>query len=121
MLAHTKPTPQRPGTSYKVSEGQVTLYGTSYRAVVVHSSAQDKRRQQRLAHASQASYSTTASHVRTAVQRESFCRAAAEAAAAQLRAVHSASHVVEVSVEERPVDGRGWPSPQKPRPIQAMC
>ena len=47
--AHTKPTKQRPGTFYKAYEGQVTLYGTSYRAVVVHSSAQDKRRQQRLA------------------------------------------------------------------------
>jgi transposase len=44
ILAHTKPTKHRPITSYKASEGQVTLYGTSYRAVVVHSSAQDKRR-----------------------------------------------------------------------------
>ena len=49
VLAHTKPTKHRPVTSYKVSEGAVTLYGTPYRAVVVHSSAQDKRRPQRLA------------------------------------------------------------------------
>src|SRR5437879_6187456 len=49
VLAHTKPTKHRPGTSYKAYEGEVTLYGTPYRAVVVHSSAQDKRRQQRLA------------------------------------------------------------------------
>jgi hypothetical protein len=70
MLAHTKPTPQRPGTIYKVSEGQVTLYGTSYRAVVVHSSAQDKRRQQRLARELQASHSTIENDVRAAAQRE---------------------------------------------------
>ncbi len=44
VLAHTKPTKHRPGTSYKAYEGEVTLYGTPYRAVVVHSSAQDKRR-----------------------------------------------------------------------------
>ena len=49
VLAHTKPTQHRPGTSYQAYEGAVTLYGTSYRAVVLHSSAQDKRRQQRLA------------------------------------------------------------------------
>jgi hypothetical protein len=103
MLAPTKPTKQRPVTSYKASEGQVTLYGTSYRAVVVHSSAQDKRRQQRLARELQVSYSTIESMVRTAVQREYFCRADADAAAAQLRAVHAAYHVVEGTVEERPV------------------
>ena len=120
VLAHTKPTKQRPGTFYKAYEGHVTLYGTSYRAVVVHSSAQDKRRQQRLARDLQASYSTIHSSVRTAEQREYFCRADAEAAAAQLGAVHPAYHVVEVTVEERPVYGRGRPSPQKPRPIKAM-
>ena len=55
VIAHTKPTQHRPATSYKASEGAVTLYGTPYRAVVLHSSAQDKRRQQRLERESQAS------------------------------------------------------------------
>ena len=55
VLAHTKPTMHRPAASYKVYEGQVMLYGTPYRAVVVHSSAQDQRRQQRLARAIAAS------------------------------------------------------------------
>ena len=55
VLAHTKPTRQRPVTSYKAYESHVTLYGTAYRAVVVHSSAQDKRRQQRLERDIQAS------------------------------------------------------------------
>src|SRR5438132_3078750 len=35
VLAHTKPTQHRPATAYKVSEGEVRLYGTTYRAVVV--------------------------------------------------------------------------------------
>ena len=39
VLAHTKPTQHRPATFYKASHGKVTLSGTSYRAVVVHSSA----------------------------------------------------------------------------------
>lgn len=120
MLAHTKPTKHRPVTSYKASEGQVTLYGTSYRAVVVHSSAQDKRRQQRLARDIQASSSTVQTAARTAEQQEYFCRADADAAAVQLRAVHAADHRLDVTVEERPVYGRGRPSPHKPRPIKAM-
>jgi transposase len=88
--------------------------------VVIHSSAQDKRRQQRLARDIQASYSTMQTTVRTAAQQEYFCRADADGAAAQLRAVHTAYHRVEVTVEERPVYGRGRPSPHKPRPVKAI-
>lgn len=120
VLAHTKPTQHRPATSYKASEGEVTLYGTAYRAVVVHSSAQDTRRPQRLARDIQASYSTMQNTVRTAEQQEYFCRADADTAAAQLRAVHTAYHRIEVTVEERPVYGRGRPSPHKPRPVKAL-
>ena len=107
-------------TSYKVSEGAVTLYGTPYRAVVVHSSTQDKRRQQRLVRDVQASYSTIQKAARAAEQHVYFCRADADAAAAQLRAVRAAYHGIEVTVEEWPVYGRGRPSAQKARPIKAM-
>ena len=120
VLAHTKPTTHRPATSYKASEGEVTLYGTPSRAVVVHSSAQDQRRQQRLARDIQASYSTLQSTARTAEQQEYFCRADADAAAAQLRAVHTTYHLVDVTVEARPVYGRGRPSSHKPRPVKAL-
>src|SRR5262245_13253476 len=120
VLAHTKPTKHRPATSYKASEGEVTLYGTVYRAVVIHSSAQDKRRQQRLARDIQASYSTMQATVRTAEQQEYFCRADADTAAAQLRAVHTPYHLVDVTVEGQPVYGRGRPSSHTARPVKAM-
>jgi transposase len=120
VLTRTKPTQHRPATSYKASEGELTLYGRAYRAVVVHSSAQDKRRQQRLVRDIQASYSTLQNTIRTAAQQEYFCRADADTAAAQLRAVRTAYHGVEVTVEERPVYGRGRPSPHKPRPVKAL-
>jgi hypothetical protein len=74
VLAHTKPTTYRPATSYKVYGGDVTLYGTAHRAVVVRSSTQDKRRQQRLERDIQVSYSTIQSAARTAAQQEYFCR-----------------------------------------------
>jgi len=120
VLAHTKPTRHRAVTSYKVSEGAVTLYGTAYRAVVVHSSAQDKRRQQRLALDIQASQGTAHAAARQAEQQEYFCRADAETAAAQLRAMHTAYHLIDVTVEERLLYGRGRPSSRQPRPVTAI-
>jgi transposase len=120
ILAHTKATKHRPVTSYKASEGKVTLYGTPYRAVVIHSSAQDKRQQQRLERDLQTSHSTLQAVARPAEQQEYFCRADAEAAAAKLRAVHTAYHLVDVTVEEQPMYGRGRPSSHKPRTVKAM-
>src|ERR687885_1419389 len=119
VLAHTKPTKHRPVTSYKAYEGEVTLYGTTYRAVVVHSSAQDKRRQQRLARDIQTSQSTLHTAACLAEQQEYFCRADAETAAVRLRALSAAYHRLEVAVEERLVYGRGRPSAHQPRLITA--
>jgi transposase len=120
VIAHTQPTQHRPGTCYKAYEGEVTLYGTPYRAVVIHSSAQDKRRQQRLDRESQVSCSTLQATARTAEQQVYFCRADAEAAAAKLRAVHAGAHLLDVVVEERPQYGRGRPSSTMPRAVKAM-
>lgn len=39
---------RRPAAIYKVAEGKIALYGSSYRAIVVHSSNHDKRRQKRI-------------------------------------------------------------------------
>jgi transposase len=120
VLAQTKPTKHRPAASYKVDESVVTLYGTSYRAVVVHSSTQEPRRQKHLARELQASYATLEAMVRAAAKQEYFCRADAEAAAEKLRALSSTYHQIEVRVEERPQFGPGRPSRHTPRPVKAM-
>jgi transposase len=120
VLAQTPPTQHRPGTCYKVAEDVVTLYGKPYRAVVVHSNSQDQRRQKRLERELQESATTLETTVREAAKQAYFCRADAETAAEQLRALPSAYHQIEVEVEERPQYGPGRPSRHKPRPIQAM-
>jgi transposase len=120
VLAQTPPTKHRPGTFYKVAEGEVTLYGKTYRAVVVHSSSQDQRRQQHLEREIRASSATLAATVHAAVRQEYFCQADAEAAAAKLRALQSAYHWVEVEVKERPTYGPGRPSSQQPRVVKAL-
>lgn len=120
VLAQTPPTKHRPGTCYKVAESRVTLYGKSYRAVVVHSSSQEQRRQKALARERQASYTALEATVREVAHQEYFCRADAEAAAAKLRAQQSAYHRVEVMVAERPKYGPGRPSPKQPRVVKAV-
>jgi transposase len=120
VLAQTPPTKHRPGTFYKVAEGSVTLYGKSYRAVVVHSSSQDQRRQQHLERELQASHATLKAAVCEAVRQEYFCHADAEAAAAKLRALPSPYHRVEVRVEAHPKYGPGRPSATQPRVVKAL-
>jgi transposase len=120
VLAQTPPTKHRPGTFYKVAEGSVTLYGKTYRAVVVHSNSQDQRRQQRLEREIQASSATLEATAREAARQEYFCHEDAEAAAAKLRALPSAYHSVEVEVQERPKYGPGRPSSTQPRVVKAL-
>jgi transposase len=103
-----------------VAESSVTLYGKSYRAVVVHASSQDQRRQKALARERQASYTALEATVREAAHQEYFCRADAEAAAAKLRAQQSAYHRVAVRVEEHPKYGPGRPSQTQPRMVKAV-
>src|SRR3989442_7917562 len=120
VLAQTNPTKHCPGASYKVAESQVTLYGKAYRAVVVHSSSQDQRRQKHLERELQESYATLETTVRAMAKQTYFCRADAEAAAQKLRTLPSAYHQVDVVVEECPQYGPGRPSRHQPRPIKAM-
>jgi transposase len=120
VLAQTPPTQHRPGTFYKVAEDVVTLYGKTYRAVVVHSSSQDQRRQKRLERECQASYTTLEATVRAAAQQEYACLADAETAAAKVQALPSAYHRVEVVVKERPQYGPGRPSQTRPRVVKAL-
>jgi transposase len=120
VLTQTPPTKHRPGTFYKVAEARVTLYGKAYRAVVVHSSSQDQRRQQHLRRELRASAATLEATVRQVAQQEYACQADAEAGAAKLRALQSAYHRLEVVVEERPTYGPGRPSQKQPRMVKGL-
>ncbi len=47
-LAEEQNHPERPAASYKAYDSTVELYGKTYRAIVVHSSAHDKRRHKKI-------------------------------------------------------------------------
>lgn len=48
IVAETEDTQKRPAARYKAFDTTVTLYGNIYRAIVIHSSAHDKRRHKRI-------------------------------------------------------------------------
>jgi len=48
IIAETEDTKKRPAAYYKAFDTTVTLYNTTYRAIVIHSSAHDKRRHKRI-------------------------------------------------------------------------
>jgi transposase len=106
VLAHTKTTKNRPAASYKVWEDTVTLYGKGYRAVVVHSSSQDKRRQKRLECECKTSRATLEATAREAAKQTYFCQTDAAAAAEPLRALGSAYHRIEEGPHRRRA---AWP------------
>src|SRR5215510_5192063 len=97
-----------------------TLYDKASRAVVVHSSSQDQRRQQHWERESRASAATLEASVHAVAHQEDCGQADAEAAAAKLRALPSAYPWVDVAVPERPRDGPGRPSSTQPRVIKAL-
>jgi len=114
-IAKTLPTKNRPGASYRVREASVTLYGKDYRAVVVHSSAHDKRRQKRLDRELRASCTEIGQVVKSREKKTFFCRPDAEVAAAELRAQTTAYHRLKVWIEERHRYARGRPKKNVPR------
>ena len=115
-LAKTPATGKRPAARYRVLETTVTLYGTDYRAIVVHSSAHDKRRHKRIERLLEQKRSQLAATVKDTTGGEFFCRADALQAADQLAAhARGSYHQIRTEVVERPKFGRGRPAKDRPR------
>ena len=114
-VAITRPTKNRPGTTYRVHEQTVTLYEKLYRAVVVHSSAHDKRRNKRLERELEASLKAIQGVKKTIVNKPFSCQADAQAAAADAMAQDTVYHQLRVRVVELPRYAPGRPSKHTPR------
>jgi transposase len=117
QLSRTKPTANRPATLYRICETSVTLYGKPYRAVVVHSSAHDKRRQKKikreLAKESEALHKNFQEQCLPEYACETDARAAAQAWASQSSRYHDLSF----EIEPRPTYARGRPKKDQPRQV----
>jgi transposase len=119
-IAQTKPTANRPATHYKTYETEVVLYGKTYRAIVVHSSAHDQRRQKRIDRQLKEDRHALEAKCAQMEKEEYFCQPDAETAAQELRKMSSEYHQVNVRVEERPRYERGRPNKEGIRKVKEM-
>lgn len=115
-LAQTTPPQKRPAAVYRAHEGTVRLYDRDYRAIVVHSSAHDKRRHKRidrLLAKKRKDLDTLCKKIRSVTY---FCRPDAVAAQDKLQAAAVGSyHKVDCAIEKVAKFGRGRPVNGKPR------
>ena len=108
-LAITPPTAKRPVAYYKVCENTVILHGREYRAIVVHSSAHNKRRQKRMDRELKNENDSLKSKCKKISKEEFFCHADAERVATQLQNTKSKYYEIKTEVEEVPRYKRGRP------------
>jgi transposase len=120
VIAETKPTQKRPAAYYKSYETEVTLYDESYRAVVIHSSAHDKRRQKRIERELAKEKKVITEKCNAVVRFEYFCREDAEAAANRLSKESCSYYEISTRVEEKPLYGRGRPRKDGFREVKEM-
>lgn len=114
-LSGTPASKKRPNAHYRVQEQTVTLYNQDYRAVVVHSSAHDRRREKRLNRELADSLKAAQSLAAAIHKKHFFCRADAEQAARELSAQTTQYHSLAVEVVECPCYAPGRPKKGVPR------
>ena len=109
VLAITKPTKNRPATHYKTFESEVMLYGKSYRAVVVHSSAHDRRRQKRIDRELKKELKALVTKQKKVEKEQYFCEADARKALDVLLKDNSKYYFLKPQIIEIPKYKRGKP------------
>jgi transposase len=116
-LARTKPTANRPATLYRAAESTVTLYGNEYRAVVVHSSAHDKRRQKKIDRELAREKTSLEKSFNEHCMNEYACEADARAAAQRWAAQPARYHELACEIEPHCTYARGRPKNGEPRKV----
>lgn len=119
-LAESAPSKNRPLAYYKVSDETVTIDRQDYRAIVVHSSSHDRRRQKRLERQLKASSQQIEALIKTHRNLDYACQADAQAEAERLGRQRSAYHRLEAHVEPRPRYAPGRPKGDGTRTIKAI-
>jgi transposase len=112
-IAITKPTKNRPVANYKSYETYVELYGKSYRAVVVHSSAHDKRRKKRVEKELLQSKEEIEKKIKKEAKLKYFCGADAQAAVDRLKSINNEYYRIDAIVEKELKYGPGRPGPNR--------
>lgn len=117
QIAMTKPTRNRPAVIYRVYESKVKLYGKNYRAVVVHSSSHDRRRQKRIDRLLKEEKQTLARSFKEKCLKNYACLADAKAAAIAWSRQSASYHDLHYEIEAQPIYRRGRPKKGQPREV----
>ncbi len=120
ILAATEPTRNRPGVHYRGFETSVTLYDQTYRAIVVHSSAHDRRRQKRLDREVEAEHASWSQKLAQIEKTFYYCMADTQAAMSSLQKETLRFHDIQLSIEEKPLYARGRPKADGTRTVKQM-
>jgi transposase len=110
----------RKPASYRLCETALDLYGRSYRAIVVHSDASDKRRTKKLDRLLAESREAAQGILRQEEKVAYFCREDAQAAVERLACEGSPYHFCSCVVKEKATYFRGRPPKEGEREIAKM-
>ncbi len=114
-------TSSRPPAHYRICESTVTLYDVEYRAVVVHSSAHDKRRLKKLERRLEADRTRFKALEKAEKKPFYSCRKDAENTAKRLCAGKAFNfHQLEYEIVETPLYQSGRPRKGEPRKVCEM-
>lgn len=117
QLSQTKSTANRPAALYRAAETTVTLYDKPYRAVVVHSSAHDKRRHKKIERELTKERSSLEKSFQGQCLSEYACEADACAAAKAWASRQCRYHDLAYDIEPVYTYARGRPKKDQPRQV----
>jgi transposase len=118
VISHEPETKNRKPASYRCFETVVTLYGITYRALVVHSDAYDARRQKTGDKQIAKEHDELAKLAKKSAKIDYACLPDAQAAAARIEPARF--HELTLSIREKPQYQRGRPRADGTRKLKSM-
>lgn len=115
-LNETPATQKRPAASYRGFETTVVLYGDEYRAIVIHSSAHDKRRHKRIDRLLEQKRKELETYCKKVNTGPFYCQADAQAAADKIiKAAAGSYYRLRYDIKTVPKYSRGRPAKETKR------
>jgi transposase len=120
LAENPDPSQNRKSARYKIAETTVELYGTTYRALVVHSSSHDKRRTKKLERLLVAEKEQFIKLSKAVAKTPFKCEAdARQHIEALLKANRYKHHQLAASIQPEPIFARGRPKAGQPKKIKS--
>jgi transposase len=119
-LSQTVESQKRPAAFYKAWESDVCINDTIYRAVVIHSSAHDRRRQKRIERELKKEHADLLKAAKKLSSQEFYCRADAEKAALEIERSNCVYYAPRATIIEIPKYKRGRPQNDGSRLLDKM-